>query len=1286
VSRHAAVGDLSARRRIRIGVLAAVAVVLSLMFTVLGTEPTAAATGCDLDGNHITTNLSQAQCDALMAIYAQTGGDTDWIHNTGWQTHNSDPCDWYGVACEAGGTDLAILDLHENGLDGWLSGAFEEFPALGKLDLHGNNLSGFLPDQFGVLGDLYYLDVSDNDLTGDITTAMSGPIGSLTTLQLSDGPGGNGCFSVTDAALDEQLSVLDADWDECASSCTIGGTRTRTDVSQAECDALVAFYNSTDGPNWTDHWRWNTPIDPCTWTGVTCGSTGVTELDLHKNDLAGPVPAEIGDLANLTKLNLDTNAISSIPTEIGDLTELTELSLAFNAISSIPTEIGDLKKVESLALSENDISSIPEQIGGMSALEELYIDTNPFTSLPAGIGNLSNLTDLSIIQGHLTSLPPEIGNLSKLEMLDVTANHLTSLPAEMAGLDAVTSLYLFYNQLTGDITAPLGQLTDTLAVVKIADGVGNNTCLYSVDPTLASWLTVHDAGWNDCEGCAIGGLPVATVATQGECDALVALYDATDGPNWKDRTGWKTPTDPCTWHGVQCDYEGNHGVSFLDLRGNSLSGSVPSAIDGLSNLTHLDLSWNHLISLPPEVGTLSNLDLLWIGRNQCTSLPAEIGDLSNLTHLSVNNNPTGALPPEFAKLTGIEVFEAAEMGLTEIPDWIGTLHHLVGLDIDRNELSGDITVPMSGLKPSLTQLTLGDGPGYNNCLTVTDPTLAGWLTAKDAGWDECASSCTIEGTPVASIATQGECDALVALYDATDGPNWKDHTGWKTKTDPCTWHGVTCNYAGVAGVSKLDLKDNLLEGDVPADIDGLKNLVHANFNDNHLTSLPSEIGSLSKLYTLFLQANALTSLPPEIGNLANLRNLDVSDMDLASLPVTFGNLGKLDVLAASQNHFTTLPDWIGNLPLSGLTLSANQLTGDITTPMAGIRDTAGQIYLSDGPGGNSCLTVTDPPLGWWLSSLDVDWDECPATTPGIDVVVVGGPAAVPNSVLTELQTLTTGTVTRLYGANRYATAAAVSEANFPAGVEAAYIATGANFPDALSAGPVAGRQGAPILLTRKTALPAETAAELTRLKPEKIVVVGGTAVVSNTVMSQLQKYTTGTVTRVAGANRYATAAAMSASAFDPGVGTVLVATGANFPDALTGGPAGVMWDGPVLLVQQNAIPSSTMAELKRLKPGRIVVLGGTSVVSPAVAGQLASLTSGSVLRYAGANRYATAAAVSKAVFPSGSGTVFVSIGTNYPDAVAAGSAAGMLHAPILLVSGASAVPAPTATEVKRLDN
>ncbi len=181
---------------------------------------------------------------------------------------------------------------------------------------------------------------------------------------------------------------------------------------------------------------------------------------------------------------------------------------------------------------------------------------------------------------------------------------------------------------------------------------------------------------------------------------------------------------------------------------------------------------------------------------------------------------------------------------------------------------------------------------------------------------------------------------------------------------------------------------------------------------------------------------------------------------------------------------------------------------------------------------------------------------------------------------------------RLAGADRYATAAAISAASFGPGVAVAYVATGANFPDALAGSAAAGSAGAPVLLVTRDTIPTATATELGRLKPARIVVLGGAGVVTDAVKAALARYTAGSVSRLAGADRYATAAAISAASFGPGVAVAYVATGANFPDALAGSAAAGSAGAPVLLVTRDTIPTATATELGRLKPARIVVLGG----------------------------------------------------------------------------------------------
>ena len=134
---------------------------------------------------------------------------------------------------------------------------------------------------------------------------------------------------------------------------------TATTAPETDREALVALYNSTDGPNWrrSRNWLSNAPLGE--WYGVTTDNNGrVIELFLHENQLSGEIPPELGNLANLESLFLDLNQLSGeIPPELGNLANLSVLFLHENQLSGeIPPELGKLANLTHLALHENRLS------------------------------------------------------------------------------------------------------------------------------------------------------------------------------------------------------------------------------------------------------------------------------------------------------------------------------------------------------------------------------------------------------------------------------------------------------------------------------------------------------------------------------------------------------------------------------------------------------------------------------------------------------------------------------------------------------------------------------------------------------------------------------------------------------------------------------------------------------------------------------------------------------------------------------------------------------------------
>lgn len=211
--------------------------------------------------------------------------------------------------------------------------------------------------------------------------------------------------------------------------------------------------------------------------------------------------------------------------------------------------------------------------------------------------------------------------------------------------------------------------------------------------------------------------------------------------------------------------------------------------------------------------------------------------------------------------------------------------------------------------------------------------------------------------------------------------------------------------------------------------------------------------------------------------------------------------------------------------------------------------------------------------------------------------IAGGPGAVTDGVALALRAYAP-IVERVAGATRYETALAISKASFPTGATTVFVATGRNFPDAISAASAAAHLGSPVLLVPGMSPPSVafgTAlnAELERLNPSSIHVVGGPGVVDDSWIAWLGRFGA-SVDRLAGSDRYATAAAISAAIYPAGVDVLHLATGAQFPDALVAAPLG----GPLLLVPPGGagVPATTREEATRLGASRIVVLGTSMLI------------------------------------------------------------------------------------------
>ena len=229
-------------------------------------------------------------------------------------------------------------------------------------------------------------------------------------------------------------------------------------------------------------------------------------------------------------------------------------------------------------------------------------------------------------------------------------------------------------------------------------------------------------------------IPTAdTGRPESDRDILALLYNATDGPNWRESANWLSDRPLSEWYGVSTN-EGGH-VTHLDMFNNRLSGALPSELGNLSSLEFLALGDNRLSgpippelgnlsniwaidlprsqlsgSIPPELGNLSNLGGLVLRGNQLSGpIPSELGNLSNLRDLYLDDNRlSSSIPPELGKLSRLHYLGLEGNQLSgPIPSELGALSSLERMHLDGNQLSGSIPPELGGLS-NLRLLYLSD--------------------------------------------------------------------------------------------------------------------------------------------------------------------------------------------------------------------------------------------------------------------------------------------------------------------------------------------------------------------------------------------------------------------------------------------------------------------------------------------------------------------------------------------------------------------------------------------------
>ncbi len=499
---------------------------------------------------------------------------------------------------------------------------------------------------------------------------------------------------------------------------------------------MISLYRSTGGDSWRDRTGWlGKAGTECSWRGVVCDSagTGVTELHLASNGLAGGIPPELAGLTRLRVLDLRSNALfASIPSELGQLASLEILDLAYNGLSGeIPRGLGRLARLRVLSLEENELSAVSPGLGRLASLTFLDLSGNPIAALPDDLARLSRLRTLRLIGGRLPEIPPAVLSLPSLETLDLSGNPMpgSGIPDAIGDL---ASLVRFACAGCG-LDGPLPPAITGLTRLQELDLRGNSLTALPELADLTALAVLH------LSGNRFGG-PMPDLA---ELTNLTAL----------DLSG-----NPFTPGPVPDSYRGLRRLRELQLRDTGRTGEIPVWLPDLDRLTWLDLAGNGFDPgpMPAFLETMGRLRRLWLGGTGRTGLIPDWIWGSSLTLLSLRDNAfdPGPIPPEAlsARIGYLDLSGTERTG--GLPLELAANRSLRALLLDRNHLEGPIPVEW-GSFPALEALSLAanalSGPvpralldlsalrdgGLDlrwNALSTADPEVGAWLDRKAGDW------------------------------------------------------------------------------------------------------------------------------------------------------------------------------------------------------------------------------------------------------------------------------------------------------------------------------------------------------------------------------------------------------------------------------------------------------------------------------------------------------------------------------------------------------------------------
>lgn len=683
------------------------------------------------------------------------------------------------------------------------------------------------------------------------------------------------------------------------------------------------------------------------------------------------LPDGFYELTKLERLNLSINQFEDVPEEMSNLSNLQLLNMSNNQISSILCET--LPKIQSVNLSHNKLTSDSyiEYMAGWTTMVELNLEYNRLNSIDTALTSLISLKTLNLGHNHLVKFPSVVWDLESLEICKVHNNFITEMTVPQTIKSPIHDINVDHNYIEHvPLMSSLKTLRNFSAKSNFIDEVsGHFDGCHSIEQLDLSdnYIKVFTLKTEHLSKLKHLRLNTNYLRIFPECIwTLKALQVCSLRQNSLRKLDVKEPMaihhldvscNKITEIDLQTPGNLRH-LKVLDMHDNDL-GELPNELGSMSELTKLNLGKNKFIAFPPALKALPKLEELVLNGEKDTFHDLTNDDIALnskmvLKTLDLSTHQLSNLPENFIQLQNIENLNLSWNKLSKLPKkWNQCLRQLVSLNLSHNnfgDVNNELVLKKNNLKrldlsenridkiptkmPNMMKLEFIDLSG-NHLSSLTDKfgTMETLKHVKLGGKEERGLMKKIPkvvyGLPNLEVLSVQKAKLKYIEIDCVTSKYWKQLTELNLSRNDLT--SIPTGISYLSSLEVLNISHNHLEGDedIPLSVRELGCLKYLNVSHNRLSKFPCHVVACIRLESVHLASNRITEFGEfTIDPRNNITILDLSSNKLETIPDALAGFRRLEILNLSNNQITDIPDeFEKGLPrLKSADLSRNRLT------------------------------------------------------------------------------------------------------------------------------------------------------------------------------------------------------------------------------------------------------------------------------------------------------------------------------------------------------------------------